>query len=285
MATHNQHHYLPAAYFKSWCGADGRLKYFTYKDGKPIAGLAHRKHITKALNLYSVFGAPDAKIQQIEKDFFSPLIDTPGAKIHEKLLLKNNEPLSKEERHLWVKYILALRARTPEAVEKIRVLSKEMIEQVLLDSQEEYESIRPLGAPGTLRECIESWFIENIGVLRVLPSVIEIETTRNALLDMHWVCFDVTKSGGEFITSDRPLTWHKSPQDEDFFLALPLSPSLGFVIAKSAITLEKLSSLNRLELVSRFNESTISNSKNYVYSACGYEDNLIFNKISKSPTK
>ena len=285
MSTHNQHHYLPAAYFKPWCRADGRLKYFTYKNGKPISDLAHRKHITKVLNLYSVFGAPDVKIQQIEKDFFSALIDEPGAKIHKKLLSNNNDQLTQQERHSWVKYILALRARTPEAIEKIRVSSKEMIDQVLLDSQEEYESLRPLGAPATLRECIEGWFIENIGVLRVLPSVIDIETTRKALLEMHWVCFDVTKSGVEFITSDRPLTWHKSPLDKDFFLALPISPSVGFVIAKSTVTLEKLGNLNHIELISRFNESTISNSKNFVYSSCDYEDNLIFNNISKFSAK
>ena len=285
MSTHNFHHYLPAAYFKPWCRTDGKLKYFTYKDGKPIIDLAHRKHITKELNLYSVLGAPREKIQQIEKDFFSPFIDAPGAKIHEKLISKNNDLLTECERHQWVKYILALRARTPEAIEKIRVLSKEMIDQVLLDSQVEYEAIRPPGAPGTLRECIEGWFVENIGVLRVLPAVIDIETTRNALLDMHWVCFDVAKSGGEFITSDRPLTWHKSTEDNDFFLALPISPSVGFVIAKSTITLEKLSNLNHLELISKFNESTISNSKNFVYSTCDYEDNLVFKKIGKLPLK
>jgi hypothetical protein len=217
--------------------------------------------------LYTLHGAPTKKASIIETNFFTPLIDEPGALIHQALLAGSTASLSPKERHQWVRYLMALRVRTPEIIEKVRKLGSEEVRDALRQNPDEYEAIKPVGAPSTLEECIEPWFLDNFGLARVIPEVIDREGTRTTIVAMHWWCQDFSDCAIDLLTCDRPLIWHNGVHDVGFFLAIPLSPKIGFFIVKNIKTRDKLYALPLRELAIKFNESIVTNADEYVYAS------------------
>ncbi len=267
MTTHQINHFVPASYFRPWCGPDGKLVYFKWHGDRFLSDRANPKYIAREPHLYALHGAPMKKASIIETKFFTPLIDEPGASIHQALLTGSTNSLSPEKRHQWVRYLMALRVRTPEVIEKVRKLGSERVRFELSQSQDEYDAIKPNGAPSTMEECIEPWFLDNFGLARVIPEVIGREDTRNAIVAMHWWCQDFSDCAADLLTSDRPLIWHNGVHDDGFFLAFPLSPKIGFFVAKNMSTRNKLCALPLRDLVRKFNESIVSNASEYVYAS------------------
>lgn len=267
MTAHQINHFVPASYFRPWCASDGRLVYFKWIGDRFLSDNANPKSIAKKPLLYNLHGAPKNKASIIETKFFTPLIDEPGALIHQILLVGSTTSLSLKERHQWARYLMALRVRTPEIIEKVRKLGSEGVRDSLRRNQDEYETIKSVGAPATLEECIQPWFLDNFGLARVIPGVIDREDIRNNIVAMHWWCQDFSDCAIDLLTCDRPLIWHDGVHDDGFFLAIPLSPKIGFFIVKNIETRDKLCGLPLRELARKFNESIVTNADEYVYAS------------------
>lgn len=265
MTAHHTHHFVPASYFRPWCTADKKLSCFKWENDHFIVGRSSPKRIASKSNLYSLHGAPANKLNIVETGFFTPYIDQPGAVMHQKILSGNITTLLLEQRHQWARYLMAIRARTPEAVEMIQRVSSEGVRDALRQNPEKYEAIKPVGAPSSLEACIESWYLDNFGLARVIHAVIDKEDTRNAIVDMHWQCRDFSECSFELLTCDRPLIWNKCVDDDGFFLAIPLSPKVGFFAVKKTNTWSKLCELPLRDLARMFNESIVNNAVKYVY--------------------
>lgn len=241
--------------------------YFQWEGQRFIIDRQNPKFIAYKYHLYTLHGAPAEKKNFIEQKFFTPLIDEPGAKIQKVLLLEGTNSLSPEQRHLWARYLLALFYRTPEIVEKAQKLGSEGVRNELRKNPDEYNAIKPTGAPDTLEECVSPWFLDNFGLARVIPGLIDKEDTRNEIVKMNWICCDFRDCNLDLLTCDRPLISHKGVHDEDFFLALPLSPKIGFFVVRSSKTWDKFFRMPLRELAIKFNESIIANAVDYVYSS------------------
>lgn len=258
------HHFVPASYFKPWCAANGKLLYFVWRENRLDSDYANPKFIAKEHNLYSLHGAPSEMKNAVEIDFFTK-IDNIGAVTHKKLVSNNTISLTHVERHQWATYLMALRARTPEAIANARKLGSVGVREALRQNPDEYKAIKPAGAPDTVEECIEPWFLENFGISQVIPKVIYNKDISKAIVSMYWYCQDFSDCSLDLLTCDRPLIWHKGVQDKDFFLALPLSPKTVFFVVKNKKTWEKLCNLSLLEFAKKINESIVSNTFKYVY--------------------
>jgi hypothetical protein len=267
MTTHKKNHYVPASYFSPWCSSDRKLVYYKWFGNRFLVDRANPKSIACKPNLYTLHGAPADKTSQIETKFFTPLIDEPGAAIQKILVLGSTKFLTVEQRHFWARYLMALLVRTPEQVENIQKLGREGVLTALRQNPEEYEAIKPTGAPSTLEECIAPWFLDNFGLARVIPELIDKLDTRNEIVAMNWFCRDFSGCNFELLTCDRPLIRYRGVHDEDFFLALPLSPKVGFFIVKSLKTWDKFCEMPLRDLAIKFNESLIANSVEHVYSS------------------
>lgn len=266
--TPQDHHYLPASYLKHWTGADGKLVYFHWEGPRFLHGRASPKHICKELHLYTMHGAPPEQAADIETKFFAPLIDEPGAQIL-KAMVGGAKSLTLKQRHEWARYLMALRSRTPEVIKSARELAATSVREALRTAQTEYDAIKPVGAPATMEECIQPWFLENFHLARVIPAVVDHEKTRNSIVNMHWRCFDFSGCAYDLLTSDRALCWYGGPEMSQFLVALPLSPRMGFLATSSDRAWKKIASAPLREIAKQFNESTVANALKYVYAAHG----------------
>ena len=266
MPAHQNHHYVPKSYFTPWCDTDGQLVYFHWENGRFLTNRVNPKSIAKKPLLYALSGAPDALHVSLETKFFTPQVDDPGATVLRDILERGIDALTKEQRHIWTRYLMALKARTPAAVEHARVLGKEVLQRELQSNPEEYAVIKRPGNPATLEECVASWYLENFGLTQ-LPDIIDHEKTHNAIIAMRWWLYDFKNAKHDLLTSDRPLIWHKDVSHPQFFLALPLTPRTGFFVTNNVDTEAKLKSVGATKLAQRCNESIIANAIEYVYAA------------------
>lgn len=264
MPAHQQHHYVPEHYFKPWLGKDAKLVYFHWGNGRFLTNRVNPKSITKEPLLYAMPGAPAQYHVSLETEFFTPQVDNPGATVLHGILERGVDALTEEQRHTWTRYLMALRARTPEAVERAKVLGKKVLQRDLQSNQEDYDAFKPEGAPDTLEECIALWYRENFGSL-ALPSVIDHPETHHAITNMHWWLYDFQDAKHDLLTSDRPLIWHKDVSHPQFFLALPLTPRIGFFVTNNADIEAKLKSVGATKLAQRCNESMVASADEYVY--------------------
>lgn len=159
---------------------------------------------------------------------------------------------------------MALRARTPEVIAQVRNVGKEMLQQELRRDPHEYEAVKFQGAPDSLEDCVAYWYRDGFGMV-TLPKIIDHPETHNELAAMQWWCYDFHNASVELLTCDRPLIWHGGVNGEQFFLALPITPRLGFFITKNPQIENKLRSLGASALARKFNESVIANAVEYVY--------------------
>lgn len=287
MPAHHNHHYVPKFYFKPWCDTDGKLVYFHWKNGRFLTNRANPKSIAKKPLLYARPGAPDEHHVTLETKFFTPQVDDPGATVLHDILERGVDALTEEQRHIWTRFLMALNARTPEAVERARVLGKEVLQRELQSNPEEYAAIKQPGDPATLEEYLEeyvaSWRLENFGLTQ-LPNIIDHENTHNAIIAMRWWLYDFKNAKHDLLTSDRPLVWDKDVSHLQFFLALPLTPRIGFFVTKNADVEAKLKSVGATKLAQRCNESIAANAVEYVYAAHDGHRQFIEKRLSARNT-
>jgi hypothetical protein len=265
MPSHQKNHYVPEAYFKPWCNFDdGKLTCFHWEGGRFLVNRANPRSIANERLLYALNGAPAEHHVALETNYFTPHVDEPGAVVLQAIIANGVSALTREQRHLLVRYLMALRARTPENIAKIKDVGKEMLQQELRRDPHEYAAIKYFGAPDSLEDCIASWYREGIGLV-TLPEIIDHPETHNELAEMQWWCFDFRDANVELLTCDRPLIWHGGVKEKQFFLALPITPRLGLFITKDAQTENKLRNIGATALARKFNESVIASAAKYVY--------------------
>jgi hypothetical protein len=264
--SHVEQHYVPASFLQHWCGPDGRLVFFHREAGRFLRGRASPKSICKEPDLYTMHGAPSDQAKSIETDFLTPLIDEPGAQVH-KQLLAGARTLHNDQMHQWARYIMALKARAPEVVAQIRTRGETAVRSSLQSAQGEYEKIKPDCGPDTLEGFMEPWALKGAHLGRVLPRLIDHDKTRNAIVAMHWRCFDVASGPYELLTCDRPVIWLGGPELPFFVIGLALGPGLGFIAARNDEDWQKIDALSARELAKRFNESTVGSVRKYVYAS------------------
>lgn len=265
MPSHHKNHYVPESYFKPWCSFnDGKLTYFHWVGERFLVNRANPRSIANEHLLYALDGASTEHHVALETRYFTPHVDDPGSVVLQAIIARGINALTMDQRHIWVRYLMALRARTPEIIAQVKTVGKEMLQQELRRDVDEYEAIKIQGAPDSLEDCVTSWFRNGIGLV-TLPAIIDHTETHNELAAMQWWCYDFREAGTELLTGDRPLIWYGGMKGEQFFLALPITPRLGFFITKDRRTENKLRSLGSNGLARKFNESVIANAVEYVY--------------------
>ena len=265
MAAHQQHHYVPKAYFQPWCGADKKMAYFHWEHGKFLCSRTSPRSAAKQTLLYILRGAPQDQIDAIEVAYFAKQVDDPGATVIRVIREQSIEALSNEQRKIWTRYLMALYARRPEKVEHARNRGRTIL-LTDLRGAEWYEALRTPNHSKTLEDCVEPWKVENFGML-AMPGLIDDEETRHASLAMRWWCFDFKDAANDLLTGDRPLLWSQGNQRSPFFLALPLAPRLGFFATKNSEIEAKLRSAGPTEFARQMNLSVIGQSAGYVYAS------------------
>ncbi len=227
--------------------------------GDTTPGSASREHL-----LYALHGAPDQVVTDLERNYFTPHIDEPGAIIIKSIIKNGVESLSDSQRHLWTRYVMALHTRHPGAVEQLREAGQNLTIESL-SNDEEYAALRTEGMPESLLGFVNPWLVNNFGML-TMPAIIDHEPTHNAIMAMDWWLMKFQYTTNDFITGDRPLIWMEGADKPNFHFVLPLTPRLCFFAAKNARKKALILATNKSLLLRQINVAIIGQSE-YVYAS------------------
>jgi hypothetical protein len=280
MAAYDWNHYVPEYYFEPWCGADSKMAYFTREAGKLIQRRTSPRSAAREFQLNHIEGAPDDVRLGLETEYFTPEIDEPAAPVLKKLERDGLSALSDDDRRVWVRFLRAALVRKPEGIASAVQIGKASLLQSLRDSPEDYEAMRPEGAPEKLEDFLKPWAIDQFGKLS-LHNFIEKVDEVVAMMNGIWGVYLAPASRYQLLTADRPLVWNASPISDHFYLALPLSPHKIFLMTRTKRVLDLLYHPDQTKMVRRMNESVVDQAVKFVYSENHSQARFVGNRLRK----
>lgn len=200
------HHYLPVFYLRHWCDTSGRLIRFHRPYTKVVASEISPRATAYEPFLYSLEGFPEQIKQDIEKQFFSAIVDEPASRTMKVLIDRDKAKLTPELRTAWGRFLMAIRLRTPEMLDKIAEVGLINLKENLACDPEGYQANKRATDPPTAIEWLQKHrpeILDNIGKL-FLPRLIESEKIGDMLINMRWATLDLSTSQYNLLTSDRP---------------------------------------------------------------------------------
>lgn len=275
------HHYLPVFYLRGWCGADGRLIRFHKPHTTLIASPIAPRATAYEPFLYSLEGCPEPLRQDIEKRYFSALVDKPASLGIKVLISREKEKLTPELRTAWTRFLMAMRLRTPEMVKKISEVALRHLEDNLARDPEGYSAIRKAHDPPTAIEWMQKHsapILENIGKL-FLPGLIENEKIGNALINMKWATVDLSTSKHDLLTSDRPYIQTVGLSDQACVIGLPLTPRLLFVATHHDERRQEMLAHGMTRIAGAVNSHVVSQAVRHVYGASSSQLRFIEKRV------
>lgn len=256
-----RHHYVPEFYLKHWRSDKGGI--FNYKKIKTGISKPYKKY-EKACGfedkLYWL--KPHTKHNPLNyppdylETYFFRKIDNDAAPIHKKLLLSGFKNVSLEDKYFYALFLRSLEERTPDKINRLfSHFKKESIQNSITQT---------LNAKKVQTDFDLNAMQEN-EILLQLTREIRNESNLTEIVGMHWSIADSSKTGEQFITSDRPLIINGGLEQEHpkCTYSIALSPKKLLVIYSNEYEDEK-------ELVPSMalmhNVVVALNAKNYIYS-------------------
>lgn len=253
-----KHHYTPAFYLRRWCGAQGKVHVIKNLNGKIARSWRGPDHIGFEYHLYSYhqdFVANDRA--EIETKFFSPL-DNEGARIVGEMLA--GKVLTQKDKIRWTQFLLSMRVRAPENVEKIKAAGEEAIAREMRDAQSDYAKLRQDSDPETPLDWLRKYrpgLMESFGTGQ-LPKIASNPRAMQDVLSFSWHVVDFTESAIALLSSDRPCVYTEGLHKPDCVIALPLSPKSAFFAFRSGSKAERVLMKTPVSrLASGLNESVV----------------------------
>lgn len=277
---HRRHHFVPRFYLEHWVGTDGKLACYRWMRGRVVVSRLGPRSVAYREELYTLPTAPEHQRQSIEREFFAP-VDERAARVHRELVSVGTSALSRQDRTDWAVFLLSLRVRTPQSVERIRTDATAEFLQMLDRDPEQWDELRQAADPSTLREWVQEnmpAMIENYGP-SMLPQLITDSRPLRHIVGMHWW---TTRLAGasEFLTSDHPCVYTHGYGHRDCVIALPLTPTVVFYAANREELRADLNTRTSQAIAIRTNQSVVSQASEYAF-AVGDNKKLFVSKHLK----
>lgn len=95
MAAHDSHHYVPRFLLQGWhTPPDDKLSTFSWVNGRLLHERYTAKHVAKSTGLYALHEAEEANRNFVEREYFGPIVDEPGAVAHKQILASGVQSLA-----------------------------------------------------------------------------------------------------------------------------------------------------------------------------------------------
>ncbi|MBY4733697.1 DUF4238 domain-containing protein [Cupriavidus pauculus] len=236
MPGNERHHYVPQFYLNGWCTPDEqaqgeRLYRYQWKGGRLLVERAHPRSTGSLDRLYSLDSVPPERQQQIEKDFLAGVIETPAGLVLNKMRTSGRgHNLTMEERHVWTRFLMAQRIRSPEIVRFLHEQAPPHLREVLAANPEQYQALKEGEDPETLLEWVERakpGLIQDFGRL-LIPSLILDDRAYNRIIRMEWWQMDFSGAGIPLLSSDHPLVIVPGIDHPGCVIAMPINPRFAF---------------------------------------------------------
>jgi hypothetical protein len=261
------HHYIPVFYLSQWCDPTGKVVRYYRPRKEVIASPITPKSTGYETQLYTLNGYPDEQKQWIEKHYMGPVVDEPASKALRILLAHNNLNLPLETRTDWVRFLMSLSLRNPEAVANSNAEMRAGLADKFSQHRDWYEANKKANDPQTFVEWVQNnipLVLENSGKLH-LPDFIENPDIGTVLIQMRWFTFDLGSSAFTLLTGDRPFIRTLGLKDQRCVVVLPISPRFAFVATHVPEVDRHLRGLDPTQLVKYINAGIVAQAIKYVY--------------------
>lgn len=240
MANHAYHHYVPRFYLKAWTINHQITRFQWLQDRLEVREVSIKRNA--GLNhLYSLRHFPDDP-QLLEREFMGRFIDDPAANVYHHMC-GPEAPLTDLQRSIWTRFLMSLRVRMPDIIERLRIEGEVELRRNLMAEPEEYNALRSPNDPANLLEFIEQnrpGFVADFGI-RMLPDLLNHEQPAfRKIYEMYWWTHNFQNASVNLLTSDRPLIIAPNLNEPTCVLALPLTPTLAFFATHNIDVAKKL---------------------------------------------
>ncbi|TDJ60571.1 MAG: DUF4238 domain-containing protein [Nitrospina sp.] len=188
MSDPKKHHYIPQFYLSKWISDENeKFQYHYWIENRFISSRISAKNTAFEYYLYSLENVPKEQKQAIEK-FLNNNIDTPAAIAMNEILSDGIINLTEEMYFNWAKFLISLRYRGPRFIKKVRLEGIEAMEKILVESQEEYESLKGPDDPPTFLDFSNETYpdrISNFGISTLSDWMCNSKVL-NEICNMHW---------------------------------------------------------------------------------------------------
>jgi hypothetical protein len=249
-----KHHYIPVFYLKQWTGRDSLLCEYSrpYKEVKALRKYPHETAFE--YGLYTLPTFPENVADVVERKLIGNLDNYACKALH--LMLDNKigqlEPIILSA---WVRFIISLMRRTPEALTAIGAKVQESLDEI--------EALFPKSDSLTDEERKLRLFERHRALL--LQSVINSPLIGTRLVNMRWFVIDFTGARHSLLTSDRPFVMTNGIGHPHSHIAIPISPNHVFLAAATPEEERKLRSIPPKDFMLQMNERMALQARKFVY--------------------
>nr|WP_229257061.1 DUF4238 domain-containing protein [Duganella lactea] len=136
IAAYDFHHYVPRFLLAAWCSlSDNRLSSYYWAFHRLKHGRYSANAVAKLFQLYSLKTSADAN--WIERDFFTPQVDTPGADAYQAIMKLGIDRLTGAQVDAWTRFLVSLMVRGPDMVDLTRARGGEVLRASLAERPDE----------------------------------------------------------------------------------------------------------------------------------------------------
>lgn len=281
-----RNHFVPQFLQAPWTSNDGMLQLIRLNDG------VSKRRAPKALGFQDdLLSLSRDKVVGMDKHAIETLVlqrvDNDADLVRKKLAAGQLASLTHVERCAWVRFIMSLRLRQPSIVDELRIGSAELLKQKLSEQPEVYQSI----AVGDSFPTLESWteaafpgLIENFG-LSFFHELINDEGIGTKLLRLKWWVWRFGANDHSLLLGDQPCVFAGGIDDPNFAMMLPISPQQAFIATRGETLTFELERANSKVLSRNFNNASVLQAENSVYSVDDRQLRFIQNRRPPMPKR
>lgn len=271
-----KHHYIPQFYLKPWLGSDHKLQEFRRGyQGRIQTGRYGTLSTGFADDLYALPGVTEETRQNVERIFMG-VVDTTATDA-QNLLLSGIIPEG-DLRASWVRFLLSLLMRTPEAIAKFKAQIGKTWRYPDPELQERYNSQKKPDWPDTFEAMMlqaDPTIVDRTAILTA-TKMMQDENVIRLFMRAQWWVLDISQASNmSFMTSDHPLIMTNGLGRKDGHFALPISPKhlfIGFMENDFGATVR---ALPPEEVVATVNRLVSGQGRKYVYAVDARERALV----------
>lgn len=279
-----KHHYIPAFYLKRWA-TNGFLCEMRSIRGKLIIHSKAPDATGFKENLYKIEGVAPQIAQHFERIFLQ-MVDTEACTAM-RSMVDGNMDLPPKQRDAWIRFMLSLLFRNPEAVAELRGHVLTLFRDSFDTFRSNYEKLRPPDFPPTLAEfdAASDPSAGAIAASNFLQRIINSEGIANRLVKMGWGRLHLWRSRHNLLTSDRPLCLPMHFPAASVAILIPISPRVAFTAAEDARALKILAEGDHTTMARQINQQVASQARQYVWSLDDRPANFVRKHISTLPDR
>jgi len=179
----------------------------------------------------------------------------------------------------WVRFVLSLMIRYPEAIEAMKRRLRQNVQKVYLETKkdtdsptfEEYEAIRGTDEMARLHG-------------KLLMDLMQDSRMAQLLFSMHWGVISFTTYNHTLLTSDRPVISNVFPVDANH-ICLPIGPNRMFFACETQITEQQIQKIDPRQITRVMNDENARRAFKYAYGKDDTQLRFIQNRLGRGERK